>query len=154
MNEVPLWFEYLKALAPALIALFVAYIAYQQWLVNRSNLKEKLFDRRFEIFKGTQRFLSHILRDAKVSDDQLFEFFDVVQRSRFMFDKEIHLYLVEVRKRALKLQTYQAELLELEAGTDRKNIVHMKYEQLKWLTDQGPKIFDIFAPYMSFGRNR
>jgi len=61
------WTEYLKALGPTIIAMIVVYIAYQQWRVNQANLREKLFERRFEVFKQTQAFLSEIFREAKLS---------------------------------------------------------------------------------------
>ena len=74
MTPEPHWIEYVRAFGPAIIAVFVAYIAYQQWQVNRAVLREKLFDRRFELFKDTQRFLSAILRDGELKGEALAEF--------------------------------------------------------------------------------
>ena len=56
MSDFPLWFEYLRALGPLLIAVFVAYIAYENWRISRANFREKLFDRRFETMRSLREF--------------------------------------------------------------------------------------------------
>jgi hypothetical protein len=63
------WVNLLSALLTPTIAMLGIYIAYQQWSVNRANLREKLFERRFQIFKKAQSFLSEILGKAKLSDE-------------------------------------------------------------------------------------
>ena len=148
------WTEYLKALGPTIIAVFVAYIAYQQWRVNQASLRERLFERRIAVFKQTQTFLSEILRDAKCSDDNLLNFHDTPQIARFLFDKKMSDYLSEVRKRALKLRFYSAKLEALPVGDERSKMVDLEGEELKWLTDQLAVIFERFEPYLNFSKHR
>ncbi|MEP1200990.1 hypothetical protein [Tateyamaria sp.] len=154
MNESPHWLEYVRALGPAIIALFVAYVAYQQWQVNAANLKEKLFDKRFEVFKCTQLFLSSIMQEAAVRDETLPEFFDAVQRSRFLFGKEIQSYLDEIRKRAIKMRLHKAQLEGVPVGSERSKLVDLENAELEWLSDQVSVIFDKFEPYLSFRKNK
>lgn len=52
------WLELLRALGPLIIGIVVAYIAYQQWKVNQTALREKLFDRRFAVFEAVRDALA------------------------------------------------------------------------------------------------
>ena len=70
------WVDVLAALLTPLIALLAVAIAYQQWRLNRANLRERLFDRRFELFKASQAFLSEILAKATFDDEALWRFTD------------------------------------------------------------------------------
>lgn len=94
------WTEYLKALGPTLIAGIVAYIAWQQWRVSRATLREKLYERRWEIFINTQRFLRSIYEDAKVSSEEFQKFSETCRRARFLLGDDLSGYLEEVRSRA------------------------------------------------------
>lgn len=150
----PHWTEYVSSLGPLLVAVFIAYVAYQQWVVNKANLRERLFEKRFELFKQTQRFLTSIMQSASVEDDQLPDFFDAVQRSRFLFGKDIQDYLDEIRKRALQMRMYKVKLERLEVGPKRSKIVELENRELTWLIEQGSVVFKKFGPYLSFGKNK
>jgi hypothetical protein len=144
------WTEYLKALGPTLIAGIVAYVAWQQWRVNRAALREKLFDRRWDIFKETQAFLSAILTAGKVPDDELARYFDTCQRARFLLGEELSDYLEEIRKRAINMRMHGRKREGLEPGEERSRHVDGEYDELHWLTKQLGEIFNKFMPYLSF----
>ncbi|MAQ37404.1 MULTISPECIES: hypothetical protein [Thioclava] len=144
------WTEYLKALGPTLIAGIVAYVAWQQWRVNRAALREKLFGRRWDIFRETQAFLSAILSNGKVPDDELARYFDTCQRARFLLGKELSDYLEEIRTRATKMQMHHSAREGLEPGEERSRHIDCEYDELKWLTNQLGEIFKKFMPYLSF----
>jgi len=144
------WSDYLKAIGPSLIALFVAYIAFQQWQVNRANLRERLFDRRFEVFRETQNFLSSVLRDAKVSNEALAEFQEAPQIARFLFDEKLAKYLSEIRNHAIDLQMHHEISKEPTNEEKRLDAVGKKHEEIKWLIAQLPVIFDKFEPFLGF----
>ncbi len=144
------WTEYLKALGPTIIAMIVVYIAYQQWRVNQANLREKLFERRFEVFKQTQAFLSEIFREAKLNDSNLENFHNAPQVARFLFDKKLSGYLLDIRSHALKMRMYARKHNDLEVGEKRSELVEQEHVELEWLTDQLNVIFDKFEPYLGF----
>ena len=154
MMAHPHWIEYVKAFGPAIIAAFVAYIAYQQWQINRANLREKLFDRRFELFKTAHRFLSVVVQDAKVPDESLPEFFDAIQRSRFLFGTDIQKYLKEVNSRAQQMRLYQIKREGLSVGEEKSKIVELESQELKWLCEQTSEVFDKFEPYLGFEKHK
>jgi len=148
------WTDYLKAVGPTLIAIFIAYVAFQQWQVNRANLREKLFERRFAIFKQTQTFLSTIFRQAKVNDKALTEFHEAPQLARFLFGKDIQDYLNELRKSALKIRLYSIKLKDIPVGEKRNEMVEKEHDELTWLTDQLEVLFDRFDPYLGFEKHK
>jgi|LGOV01.1.fsa_nt_gb cytochrome oxidase assembly protein ShyY1 len=148
------WTEYLKAIGPTLIAVFIAYVAYQQWQVNRANLKERLFERRMKIFSETQSYLSEILRDAKISDKSMWAFNETHQMARFLFGKEIQDYLIEIRSRSIKMNFLQKKFSALPVGDKRSALVSEEHLELVWLTDQLNVIFDIFEPFLSFENHK
>ncbi|MGC9368302.1 MAG: hypothetical protein ACP5DX_02065 [Paracoccaceae bacterium] len=150
MSDAIHWTEYLKALGPTLVASVVAYIAFQQWRVNRATLREKLFDRRWQVFKESQAFLSEILREAKYSEESYWKFTDTCQRARFLFKDDISKYLMEIRTRAGQMRMYQKQLEGLPVGQKRSDIVEKENIELAWLADQLVPIFDKFKPYLSF----
>tara|TARA_R110002072_G_scaffold260864_1_gene419469 strand:- start:564 stop:1028 length:465 start_codon:yes stop_codon:yes gene_type:complete len=150
LTETLHWTEYLRALGPLVIALFVAFIAYQQWKVNRAALREKLFDRRWQVFKETQSFLSEILREAKYEDESYWKFTDTCQRARFLFDGKVSDHMMEIGNRSTKMRMYQRRYEVLAVGDERSELIEKEHQELKWLTDQIDPIFELFRPYLSF----
>lgn len=55
LNELAKTYEYLikaiGAFLPFLVAIFMAYIAYQQWQTNERKRKQDLFDKRWKLYK-------------------------------------------------------------------------------------------------------
>ncbi|MEL6315881.1 MAG: hypothetical protein AAFQ60_17815 [Pseudomonadota bacterium] len=150
----PHWTEFVSALGPVLIACFIACIAYQQWVVNKATLREKLFERRFEVFKETQDFLTSIAQNAAVQDDTVPSFFDAVQRSRFLFGDEIHAHLDEIKSRAIKMRMYRLKLDGVPVGDERSSLVDLEGAELLWLAEQSSVNFDVFGSYLSFAKNK
>ncbi|VAV92024.1 hypothetical protein MNBD_ALPHA07-1968 [hydrothermal vent metagenome] len=144
------WTEYFKAIGPTIIAVFIAYVAYQQWRINRASLREKLFDKRWQVFKEAQAFLSEILRDTKYSEESYWKFVDSCQRARFLFDKKTYDFLMEIRERAVKMRMYKKKLDGVPVGDKRNKLVDQEGDELKWLTDQIDRLFEVFMPYLSF----
>ncbi|WP_415403682.1 hypothetical protein [Tateyamaria sp. SN3-11] len=101
------WLEYISALGPMLIATFIAYIAYQQWVVNKTTLREKLFERRLKVFDETHDFLAHVMRNGNCEDDALVRFGGTEHRARFLFGPEIQERLQSGRKDAVQIQYLQ-----------------------------------------------
>ncbi|QCO54482.1 hypothetical protein EOK75_00770 [Pseudorhodobacter turbinis] len=148
------WVEVFSALLTPTLACLGLYIAYQQWSVNRANLREKLFERRFSILRETEAFFSEFMRDLNVSEDGIRKFSDTCQRSRFLFGKEIQNYLLEVRDHAVKLKMNFAAHSQMEPGEDRVRLALKRHEEITWLAGQIPKLYDRFEPYLGFEKHR
>lgn len=164
------WTEYLKAVGPTLIALIVAYIAFQQWKLAQAKLRESLFDRRFEVFKDTQAFVSYILQKTKLPTDpfeahERYTAFGVIHlKSRFLFGKDMEEYLSEIYSRSNKVRISEPPRESLiyddhwesssteskENNGEREVGTECEKKEIEWLKDQQEIIFDKFEPYLSF----
>jgi len=67
-------FSFLGVFSNVLVAAAVAYIAYRQYSLAREKFKLDMFEKRFAVYKATQRFLTVILQDGKVDLEKLFDF--------------------------------------------------------------------------------
>ena len=141
--------DILAALLTPLIAVIALYIAYQQWRTNHLRFKHELFDRRFDIYKAVQVYLSEIMRDAKVNPEKIPALLDAMQRSRFLMGPDIPTYINEVFKRGTEMTKHQEMYAELPVGAERSELVKRESRELRWLTDQLPMLADRFGPYLS-----
>ncbi|GHA41097.1 hypothetical protein GCM10008927_01730 [Amylibacter ulvae] len=152
MSDPIHWIEYVKAFGPILVAIVVGYIAYQQWQVNRASFKEKMFDRRYTIYKGTQKFLGSILRSARVEDEEFFEFMGVVEESKFLFGSDVSSYLEEIRVHSIDMRLSHSKYQNLPVGDERSEFVAKEHAELKWLNDQLGLLVSKFEKYINFGK--
>src|SRR5262245_23163525 len=93
--------ELLKALLTPTIAVIAAYIALQQWRTNRQKLELDLYSHRLRIYEEVRKILSIILRDAKVSTEDLLKFRTAVSEADFLFGKDVVAYIDEIYHRGL-----------------------------------------------------
>jgi len=142
--------EYLFTSLTILIGAFVAFIAYQQCRLSAEKFKLDLFEKRFSVYKGTQVFLSYILKEAKFELEQLFQFRADTQDAVFLFDEDITDYLKEIDSKALELWSLQKTLEGVSRGEERTRLCQKETELLTWLTDQLPKLKEVFSPYLKF----
>jgi hypothetical protein len=60
----PHWTAYVTALLTPIVAVFAAYVGYQQWRLNRHKLKLDLFDRRWAIYAATNDMLASLIHGS------------------------------------------------------------------------------------------
>ena len=137
-----------------LIGIFVAFVGYQQYRVNRAKFKLDLFEKRFAVYKGTQTLLTCILRDAKVELEEVFRFRGTTQDAVFLFGEDITKFLSAIDKRALKLWQIGQELKDMPVGDKRSNLCREQSELLGVLTDDLPRLTGVFGPYLAFKKWR
>jgi hypothetical protein len=142
----------LSGLATTVIAAIVARIGYHQLEINKITVREKLFDRRFDVFRETQKFLTEISEKISFEKTSFWSFTDTCQRSRFLFGQEIHGYLLEIRKRALELELKTSLIDDPTEAERRSEHVQRRLELSVWLNNQLTVIFDRFHPYLGFSR--
>lgn len=125
------------------VALIVALITGQQAWTNRLRLRHELFERRFEVFKAAQVYISKIMEEGGLNDEMLGtlypEFVDAWQQSRFLFGKDIVDYLDRIRAQSIQLHSLRDRGKHTEANGN-----------LAWLCAQAPELFKRFGPYMKF----
>lgn len=135
-----------------LIAAAVAYIAYRQYSLAKEKFKLDMFEKRFSVYKATQRFLTVILRDAKVNTEQLFEFRRDTQDATFLFGQEIPAYLERLDGQALNLMTIASTRSDLPVGEERTRLCNEETQSLQALIGELPNLKNVFASYLRFNK--
>lgn len=140
-------------LATTAIAAIVAIITTKQYLVSRDQMRHELFERRFEIYKQVQIFLSKILEKGRVDDESIPEFYDAMQKARFLFGEEISEYLKEIKEHAFAERQAHSKMSEIKDNkSERSKYASERSEELRWLIGQISNLHVKFGPYMSFSR--
>src|SRR2546426_4594540 len=134
------------SIATLFLSVAVVIIAALQWRVADNKLRLDLFDRRYKVYNATRKFLSVILREAKFTNSELFEFYAGISDAEFLFGADVAEHLEKIRKRAVHLQTAQRIYEPLPVGDERSKHVQAEHDDLSWLTDQITEITKTFAP--------
>lgn len=138
------------------IAVLLAYIAVQNYLINKSNFriyKDKfrldLFDRRYKTFEAVQNFLKYVLSEGKPERGKIFQLKTESTDSEFLFGSEIKEYINETSTKGLKLILLH-ERLE-RGGMDKSSIKNTAEEMEvleSWFGDQIMDSRKIFMKYL------
>ena len=116
------------------IALVVAWIALQQWWINRERLRLDLFDRRYAVFESTRKFISEIVRDADFDHLQQQAFWTGTVDASFLFHSEVTEYIDLVLSKAVKLHYHLAS----QTARNEKHGEHIEAESelILWFAEQ------------------
>jgi hypothetical protein len=131
-----------SALLVAVIGVITSYIAWQQYITNRRQLRLALFDRRLVLFNATVDFIQIIFRNARVDLEDIFKFDSETRDLEFLFGPEIAEYVKTVRTKAI-------DLLENDAPPTADE-VRSRRDSLLWFTGQFDEAKKKFGKYMAF----
>jgi len=148
--------EISKGLLTPLIAIITTCIAWQQWQTSRQKLNLDRYERRLRIYGEVIKILSIIIRDAKVSTEDLIKFRTSVSEADFLFGPEIPQYIDEIYKRGLNLwrwdQEYRDYTQEKPKDYDHKKVVDEMHKELTWLTEQFGPAKEKFKKYLDISK--
>lgn len=142
----------MPALVAVIVAVVVACISYQQYKLSKDKFRLDLFEKRFSIYKGVQRFLTHILINGKVYLDKSDEFRRDTQDAIFLFGDEIPNYLDIIDKKALDMWATTEQYKDLPVGKERSSLVSQESILLKELIAELPRLREVFSPYLKFDK--
>lgn len=137
-------------IASLVIATSVAFIGFQQYRLASAKFKLELFDRRYAIYKATQKYLSIILQKAHVEYSESITFLSETQDAFFLFGPEVAEYLEALYKRGIDLCSTAHQFEPLPVGPERSRMVEKNAELLKALTDELAHLKKVFEPHLSF----
>lgn len=141
------------------IAIFLAYIAYQNYKISgatakiqKDKLRLDLFDRRHRVFRASQDLFSFIMREGKPNRDELFKFMANSSDAEFLFGSDIKVYLDEISEKGLKLIHLNERLLNNnDLSSEKRTEFANEIEQLeKWFGSQFKVSKDLFRKYLHF----
>ncbi|ATG49534.1 hypothetical protein CEW89_19315 [Celeribacter ethanolicus] len=155
------WTEYFKAIGPTIIALFVAYIAYQQWRVSKDTFREKMFDRRMTVFEKVSDAIALVIRDggASAPDGKQVHFSELGtawHTSKFLFGKEVSDYIWDFRDRLIKVRYHEETMAHTRIEGPQEEYqshVSQKHALLNEIfKHEQDKAYAIFSQYLAFKR--
>lgn len=138
------------AAAVGIVGLQQYLLARQQFRLAREKFKLDLFEKRFAVYKGTQKYLAEILRDGRLDLEESIQFLRETQDATFLFDHNIVEYLDSLYRRGVDLMTLNNKLEGVPVGPERNELCEREGKLLKELTDEIVQIKDVFAPYLRF----
>ncbi len=133
-----------------LVALFAAWIALQQWWINREKLRLDLFSRRYAIFEATRKFILFIGREGRVDLAAQRDFWAGTVDAGFLYHADVVGYVEEIHKKSVKLH-YHAQM----QGSDvpgRGAHIEAEKELLLWFAEQlrDDGMAAVFGRYLRF----
>jgi len=148
------WIDIFSALLTPVIALIAAYVAWQQYKVNKLRLQHELYERRLRVYKAVQVFLSKILRDGDVKFEQCIQFYSDASEATFLFDDTIQKFIDDIYKKAIDMHTLYERMYPpdkspgLSTGEERSRVVRENSELFKQLIDKLSDSKKLFRKYM------
>jgi hypothetical protein len=146
--------DILSAALTLVIAGVVAYIAVQQYRVNKMHLRYESYERRLRVFKAVQTFLSVIARDGSANFHQCTQFYSDASEAVFLFKKEIQEYIKQLYYKGIDLTTLHERLYPsdgspgLPKGKERSKVARKKKEVLEWFLNELDNSKWIFRKHM------
>ena len=145
VNWLPLISAITSALATIIAASIVGYVAYKQWNTSRQQLQLNLFDKRYEIYKKTQYYLSSIMGKGKSDPESMRAFIPAIHDSKFLFrDQTVHEFLDKIYEESIHTAVDVGDL----ADNVRPAIVQKKWDSIKTLSRNLEELEEVFRPHL------
>jgi len=149
-------------LATAINLITVAYIAVQQYHLDRKNvqLQQKdidykihhdLYERRLKVFQETMQLLRNILvTDEPSWDDLLSSLRKIEDDAYFLFDKEIHAYIEKLIDKGHEKRHITRQINRSNSEKRLEKALDQDEELEKWVLDQFKICRQKFDQYLSY----
>lgn len=151
MTSDPHWTATVSAMAITVVAVIGAYIAWNMWQTNRDVLRERLFDRRYEIFETTHDMISRIATEDGLTWDAANRFSELAHRARFMFASDDAQYFDLLRNRAMELAT-ATSVIDKNLPSKFRAAQQEQEELCAWFNDQVEELFSRMNKYLLFDK--
>lgn len=135
------WFGISTGLLTPLIAIMAVYIARQQWVTNRRQLRLALFDRRMSVYNAAMALIVVAFQKATLDINDLQTFAYGIKDHEFLFGTDISAYLKLLRDKGWLL--HKTNLTPTENAAEITDI-------MKWFLDQTTEAGKTFRKYMAF----
>mgnify|MGYP000041218347 CR=1 FL=1 len=148
----------LQGMLTPVIALAVAYIAWQQWKLSREKLLLDLYDRRIETYREVRKILAHVLTHGRADNQTMLEFYSAVSQADFLFGKDVNDYNQLIYENGLQLAhlngCYSRGIKGQVPNYDNKKTVEEQHELLRWFTEQYEPAKVLYGRYLKIEHSR
>lgn len=143
-----------SSLLTPVVAILTVYIAWQQYQINNSSLKNALYERRLKVFNAFTSFVADVAREGKTNYQRVGQFYAEASEALFLFDSKVTNKLEELYQEGVNL-VYLGEQLYppdgssgLPVGVERSEIVHEQAALLRYFNEQIREIRELFEKQM------
>ncbi len=145
-----IWPELIQLIPSAIMALFLAYIAYQQMAINQRKLNLDLYNKRFAIYTDTLRFYQE-LAEEDVSQDAHRAFISSKEASKFLFSKDPSIFelLDLMYSESLKIIGFKRHGKELSGTPHLVESFNTSQETFFWFGKQLTELKTKMEPYLN-----
>jgi hypothetical protein len=142
---------YFQGLLTPVVALIAAYIAWQQFEVNKAKLRLDNYARRLRIYEEVVKILSIVTADLNPRREDLLRFRGAVAEADFQFRGDIRKYIDEIFSRGLKLRRandeYNAAVKSPGTAGAQKAAAKIAAET-NWFSEQYDSSLEMFKKYL------
>lgn len=132
------------------IAGIVAYIAWQQYKIERDKLRFSFYDRRLKVFESLMDLFVAIGENGKCDDEIWRKYHTGKTEAPFLFDSEVTDYIKTVDGKAQDLLFACNTLKDLPTGEKRTTKVKEKTKLIRWFGAEHVHITSKFEKYFKF----
>lgn len=152
---LPVWVQWAQAIAVIVLPFIGATIAYEQMQIQRANLQNALYEKRYGVFNATRKFLSNVLTGGNVQEQDWRDFLIGTADAGFLFGPEIKEFIKELREHGSNVlvfgpyieQNFKAGLALL-SSSQHTQYVSIKTSAQTALVRALEELEDRFLPYM------
>ena len=129
MEIIPQILGVFVSLCMAFIAASVGYISHLQYSVNRERFKSEVFEKRYEVYKATDFFLSGVLNKGfdPFLETRQDKFLDAKMRAQFLFEEDINNYLHLLWEHVASLNAVETKKSSAK-GKEHERLVNKELE--------------------------
>lgn len=146
---LPIWIQWLQALAVPVIAAVGAWIALQQMHLARVKLQHDTYDRKYGVFVAVRSLLIVVsgLKRAPYVED-MGAFINEIWAAPFLFDDKLVTYLGEIERRVNRARGLNDIVImnDLSSDTDKAKASKELKEHILWLSEQSDIVTEKFRP--------
>ena len=145
------YFQWLKSpdgILGSVTAIAVAYIAWEQFRVNRMRLQVDLYDRRLAVYQDLRDLLQTVLQEGRTDMAQVNRAAGGNAESDFLLGPEVESYLREVHKQGVKLAIACDQLRGVLTPEQRQEQAKVAHDMCAWFLEQFAEAKKVFRPYL------
>lgn len=141
------------------IALLLAYLALENYWINKRGLKIQndklrldLFERRLSVFEACQKLFLAVVTTGQLTREEIYIFTQGSSNSEFLFGKEIKSYIDDIRTKSFRLIQINERLSNERArvAEERNLLADEALELETWFTEQFSHPTILFRKYLHF----
>ena len=142
--------QIIELMLTAIMAVFLAYIAYQQMAINRKKLALELYNKRFKVYSDTLCFYQELV-EGDVSKEVHRAFIGSKAASKFLFSQDPSIFelLDTMHSESFKSIGFKRHGKEWEGTPDYFETAKVSQETIFWLGKQITLLKNKMAPYLN-----